>query len=492
MRVVHLASEVAPFCKTGGLGDVVGALPAALASTGPGVEVATFLPLHRSVRGWLGTRDAGVSDTGTRVAVPLAGGRTLVRFLELTDPSLAPTGGGRTFFADAPSLFDRPGLYGHADDALRYGAFSRAVLMAATPLLGGPPDLVHAHDWHTALASVYLEARRPPELGATRSLLTIHNLAYQGVFAPEVLPRIDLDGGLMRFDILEFFGAASFLKGGITACDAVSTVSPSYAREILTPEFGCNLDAHLRAHAGKLAGILNGLDVAEWDPATQPALPTPFSAAEPTGKAACRSSVLAEMGAQAAPDSPVFGVVSRFTAQKGLDLVCDVAPSLLRRGARLLVLGTGEGALEGRFAALAARFPGRVAVRLGFDAGLAHRIVAGSDLFLVPSRFEPCGLTQLQAMRYGAVPVVHAVGGLRDTVADTGDERLLAGDGQGFRFEHPTAPGLLWAADRAIAAWRRDPAGWARLVRAIMEQDVSWAGPARAYLGLYERVLARG
>ena len=485
MRVVHLASEVAPFCKTGGLGDVVGALPAALVDAGD-VDAATFLPLHRAVKEWLGTRGADVRDTEVRVAVPLGAGHVAVRFLEL-----ASSGGARTYFADAPALFDRPGLYGHGDDGLRYAAFSRAVLLAATPLLGGPPDLLHAHDWQTALAPVYLEARRPKELARTRSVLTIHNLAYQGIVDTDLLPLLDLDPGLLRFDIMEFHGALSFLKGGIVACDAVTTVSPSYAREILSPTFGCDLDAHLRVHAPKLAGILNGLDVDHWDPATQPALPRSFSAADPTGKAACRSSVLEEMGLVDDPESPVLGVVSRFTGQKGLDLVCDVIPALVRRGARLLVLGTGEAALEGRFAALARRHPAHVALRVGFDAALAHRIVAASDMFLVPSRFEPCGLTQMQAMRYGAVPIVHAVGGLRDTVADTGDERLMTGEGQGFRFEHPTAEGLMWATDRAIARWRHDRQGWARLVRAVMEQDLSWRQPARAYLDLYERVLAR-
>jgi starch synthase len=238
-------------------------------------------------------------------------------------------------------------------------------------------------------------------------------------------------------------------------------------------------------------GIVNGLDVDEWDPATQPALAAPFSAADPSGKAACRAALLQETGLEDDPDGPVLGVVSRFTGQKGLDLVCDAAPALLRRGARLVVLGTGEPNLQHRFSSLAARFPSRVGLKVGFDAGLAHRVVAGSDLFLVPSRFEPCGLTQMQAMRYGAVPVVHAVGGLRDTVADPGDERLMLGEGQGFRFEHPTAEGLLWAADRAINRWRHDKQGWDRLVRAIMAQDLSWTGPAAAYRRLYELVLAR-
>ena len=483
MRVAFLSSEVAPFCKTGGLGDVAGSLPRALAEADPDVEVATFLPLHRAVKKFLGTHGIPITDTGLEVAVPLAGRRVTGRLLEHAVPGRA-----RTIFVDAPRLVARDGLYGHGDDALRYAFFSRAAVTAATRVMGGPPDILHAHDWQTALAAVYLEARRPPAMAATRSVFTIHNLAYQGMFAKEMLPLVDLDWGLFRFDILECNDAISYMKGGITACDAVTTVSPTYAREILTPANGFRLDAHLRTHAGKLVGILNGLDTDEWDPATSPHLPAPFSAEDPSGKAACRTALLAEVGLGPADDSPVLGVVSRFTSQKGLDLLCDVVPNLVQRDARLVVLGTGEPSLQQRFEWLAAVYPRHVAVCVDFDIGLAHRIAAGSDMFVVPSRFEPCGLTQLQAIRYGAVPIVHAVGGLRDTVHDTGDEALLAGKGTGFRFEHPTAEGLLWAADRAIRAWRRDREGWGHLVRALLAEDVGWGRSARDYLALYGRL----
>ena len=480
MRIAFLSSEVAPFCKTGGLGDVAGSLPRALVDADGDVEVTTFLPLHRAVKKHLGTHKLPVVDTGLEVAVPLDGRRVLGRLLELEGEGRA-----RTVFVDAPAFFDREGLYGHGDDALRYAFFSRAVVTAAARVMGGAPHVLHAHDWQTGLAPVYLEARRPASLAGTKSVLTIHNLAYQGLFANDALPRLDLDWGLFRFDILESHDGVSFLKGGITACDALTTVSPTYAREILTPAFGFGLDPHLRAHAGKLRGILNGLDTGEWNPATSPHLPAPFSAGDPSGKAVCRAALLDEVGLGPSEDSPVLGVVSRFTSQKGLDLLCDVVPNLVQRGARLVVLGTGEPALQQRFARLASAYPHHLALRVDFDLGLAHRIAAGSDLFVVPSRFEPCGLTQMQAMRYGSVPIVHAVGGLRDTVHDTGDEALLAGQGTGFRFEHPTAAGLLWAADRAIRAWRRDRVGWALLVRALLAEDVSWARSARAYLALY-------
>jgi starch synthase len=485
MRVAFLSSEVAPFCKTGGLGDVVGALPAALVEADPDLETATFLPFHRAVKKHLGERAVPVRDTGLTVTCPIGGHQVTARLLEHDVPGRA-----RTLFVDAPGFFDREGLYGHGDDALRYGFFSRAVVTAAARVMGGPPDLIHAHDWQTGLAPAYLEARRPASLPRTRSIFTIHNLAYQGMFGKDVLPLLDLDWNLFRFDILESHDAVSFMKGAIAACDCVSTVSPTYAREILGSEFGCGLDAHLRAHARKLIGILNGLDVHEWDPARNPHLPAPFSADDPSGKAACRDALLEEVGLPGGDDAPVLGVVSRFTGQKGLDLVCDVVPNLVKRNARLVVLGTGEPALQQRFQWLAAVYPDHVAVKVDFDVGLSHRIAAGSDLYLIPSRFEPCGLTQLQAMRYGAIPVVHSTGGLRDTVHDPGDAELLAGRGTGFRFDHPTAAGLLWATDRAIRAWRRDREGWARLMQTALRTDVSWADPAARYLALYRKVLA--
>ncbi len=479
MKVLFAAAEVAPFCRTGGLGDVVGSLPQAIAEGGQ-AEVATMLPLHRAARLKLEERGAELRETGVELAVPLAGRVQGGRVLELVDESPL-----RTFFVDAPRFFERDGLYGHGDDALRYAFFSRAVLQSAEALLGGPPDVLHAHDWMSALVPIYLQSRHP--IAGTKSVFTIHNLAFQGVFPKELLEALDLGWDLFRFDHLEFYDQINLMKGAITACDAVTTVSPTYAREILTGPFGQNLDGHLRAHAHKLHGIVNGLDLADWDPATDPALPAPYSAADLTGKASCRAALLDAFGLQADAGQPVVAVLSRFSEQKGLDLVCEVVPRLVEAGARLAVLGTGDRWLEQRFEELAAQFPGRVGTKIAFDDGLARRLLAGSDLLLMPSRFEPCGLTQLQAMRYGTIPVVHATGGLHDTVEDPG-EAEFGEQGTGFRFDGATADGLWWALDRALTL-HRAPAAWAALRSRAMQRDSSWGPSAEAYVQLYGRLL---
>jgi starch synthase len=470
MKIAFAASESAPFCRTGGLGDVIGALPQALS----GCEVGVFLPLHRSVERWRRATGAELRDTEVDFEVPLLGDNIRGRLRELVDDSSV-----RTFFVDCPRFFDRGALYGYDDDALRYAFFSRAVLRVAAAAMDGPPDIVHAHDWMAALVPVYLQAREQARLPNTRCVFTIHNLLYQGRLPKELLPDLDLGWDLFRYDNLEFFDRINLMKGAITAADAVTTVSRSYAAEILTPAFGEDLDPHLQAHQEKLSGILNGLDIDLWNPATDSTIAATYTDLDLGGKAECKQSLLKEFGLEG--DGPLIGVVSRFTAQKGLDLVCELAPELAASRARLIVLGTGDVALEGRFRALARTHASSVGVRIDFDDDLARRIIAGSDILLVPSRFEPCGLTQLQAMRYGTVPVVHAVGGLRDTVDDPGS---------GFRFENPTADGLSWALRRAIRAWRDEPERWMQLQRRIMRRDLSWGPRAAEYVELYRRVLA--
>lgn len=482
MKVVFATSEAAPWCRSGGLGDVAGSLPDALVDAG--ADVTTFLPLHRKARKAIGERGAEVIDLELNVAVPLAGGSVTGRLFEVAGTK------ARTILVDAPGFFDRDSLYGYGDDALRYGFFSRAVLVGAQALLG-EPDIVHAHDWMTALVPTYLEARMKHRLPRTRSVFTIHNLAYQGIFGKDQLQALDLDWGLFNMDMLEFFDAINLMKCAITASDAVTTVSPTYAQEITTPAFGHQLDGHLRTHRGKLRGIVNGLDLDDWNPATDPALPAPFSAAELAGKAACRQALLKRFQLSARDDQPVVAVLSRFTAQKGLDLVCDVVPPLVRNGARVVVLGTGERSIEDRFRMLGAVFPQQVGVKIAFDDKLARLLIAGSDLFLMPSRFEPCGLAQLQAMRYGTVPVVHATGGLKDTVDDPGDAGLLAGRGTGFSFRNPTSDGLWWAVDRAVNLWRHKKQEWAALQQRAMARDSGWGTSAAEYVALYERLLAR-
>jgi len=485
LTIVHAVAEAAPLIRTGGLGDVAGSLPAAQAATGE-ARVVTFLPLHRAARLRAEADGIGLVDVGIPLEVPLGGSQHEGRVLRVDLP-----GPAELYAIDAPALFDRDGrLYDHGDNAWRFGFFSRAVLLAAEQVLGGPPDIFHAHDWMTALVPIYLAVHERERYPVARSVFTIHNLAFQGDFAKELMPQLDLDWSLFKVELLEFWDRLNLVKGAIAMADAVTTVSPSFAEEMLTPAFGQRLETHLLAHSHKLSGILNGIDVDDWDPATDAALPAPYSAEELGGKADCRAALLRRFGLHAGPDDPVLGVVSRLTWQKGLDMVCEAAPHLVTLGARLVVLGTGDHAMEHDFRALADRFPGLVGVEIAFDDALARQVIAGSDILLMPSRFEPCGLTQIQAMRYGTIPVAAATGGLRDTVIDTGDDALLAGDGTGFRTEYATADGVRWATARAIACRQRDPDGWQRLQRAVMTRDWSWGVSARQYLDLYASLLA--
>jgi len=478
VRVLFVSAEVAPFCRTGGLGDVADELPRALAQVDPRMEIAVVLPLHRKARRLLEARGETLGE-GFAVDVPLAWGMASGRFRPLRGDE-----GVTHWFLDAPRMFDRDGLYGHEDDAFRYAFLSRAALEGATQMLGGPPDILHAHDWMTALAPIYLEARMRHRLPGCRSVFTVHNLAYQGVFPKDLLPLLDLDWGLFRVELLEFYDALNLMKGAIVACDALTTVSPRYAREIQTAQFGMKLDGHLRAHRRKLSGIVNGLDPAVWNPADDEAIAAAFDADDLRGRAACQQELRDAFGLG---PGPIFGVVSRLTGQKGLDLVADLVPWMVRRGANLVVLGTGEPSLEYRFRELAHRFPNHVGAHIAFDSAAARKVLAGSDALLVPSRFEPCGLTQLQAMRYGSVPVVHAVGGLRDTVHDPGDAALARGEGTGFSFGHPTAYGLGWAMNRALQL--HGTPGWAALQQACMRKDTSWGPSAKRYAELYRSLL---
>ncbi|MCA9694671.1 MAG: glycogen synthase GlgA [Myxococcales bacterium] len=495
ITIAQIAAEAAPWCKTGGLGDVAGALPDALIEAGrergEEVEAALFLPLYRAVRQAIDARGLTLIDTGVEVTVPFGLGPERARFLRI-DPGegLAPV-----FLLDAPARYDRPRLYDdehqrpYHDNLHRYALLCRAALEAAPRLLGRAPDIIHAHDWQGALAPVYLKTRYQGALPSTAAVFTIHNLAYQGLFAGELRHTIDLDPGAFHMDALEYHGALNLLKGGVAFADATTTVSRSYAAEICTPQLGCGLDGFLRARARRLTGVVNGVDTRDWDPATDPALAENYDPKNMSGKAACRAALLAELGLSAAPEEPVLAIVSRFTAQKGLDLVAELVPHLHALGARLVVLGSGDAALEAQFRYLGEVYGHHLATRVGFDLPLSRRIYAGADILLMPSRFEPCGLNQLYAMRYGAVPVVHAVGGLRDTVDDPGDAALTHGEGTGFRFEHPTAQGLYWALGRAVRMFREQPSGWRQLVATCMARDVSWAASASTYLELYRALL---
>jgi starch synthase len=359
------------------------------------------------------------------------------------------------------------------------------VLETAETLMGGPPDLFHCNDWHTALLPVYLETRYRDIYPRSRSVLTIHNLAHQGMVDKAAMPALGLDWSLFTADRLEHWDTLNLLKGGIAFADAVTTVSPSYAQEILTSEQGFQLEGFLRAHVSNLRGILNGTDSDVWNPETDVHLPAQYGADNLVGKRRCRETLLAECGFQGAAERPVLAVVARLVWQKGLDLLADLAPVLVRWNTRLIVLSSGDPVLEERFQSLAERYPDHIGYKQGFDESLSHRIHAGADMFLMPSRFEPGGLNQKYAMSDGTVPIVHGVGGLKDTVVDCGDN---AADATGFVFHTANVEPFGFAVKRALHVFRHDRAMWRRLVLNGMQTDFGWRRSAQTYLDLYREL----
>ncbi|MEO8699197.1 MAG: glycogen synthase GlgA [Kofleriaceae bacterium] len=479
LRVLHVSSEVAPFAQSGGLADVVAGLPAAQASLG--VDAAVCVPLYHGVADKLAAAGFPLA-TGIPLPFELAGWQVPATL------RIASVGRVRYAFIDIPPLYDRPGgLYGPGgasefpDNQVRFGALGKAAVLAGPKLFGASPDVLHVHDWQGGPAAVFARIAQLP----STIVATIHNLAYRGIFPKAAMEQLGIPWSMFSNKSLEFYDQVSFLKGGCGLADAVTTVSPTYAQEILTPERGEVLDGFLRVDVARLVGIVNGIDTTVWDPATDPALPARYSRSSPGGKAACRRALAAETGLPLAAAEPLIGVIARMTGQKGLDLVADIVPLLAELGARLVVLGSGEPDYEARFRWLAETFPDRVSTTLGFDPAYARRIYAGSDLFVMPSRFEPCGLGQLYAMRYGTIPVVHAVGGLRDTVLDPGDVELAKGRGTGVRFDHASAGALAAAIARAVALFRNRRA-FAKLRDAAMARDSSWTASAHEYLQLYK------
>ena len=480
MQVLQVAAEVFPFVKTGGLADVVAALPPALARAGadvrlllPGLPAIAEAVLHQRT----------VCEIG-----PLFGaGRVSLRCAKMPFSELP------AYVIDAPYLYRRDGSpYQDAagqewpDNLQRFALLGWVAAHLAAGELDPTwtPGVVHAHDWHAAAACAYMAAH--PSTAAAR-VFTVHNLAFQGLFALSDFALLGLPSHFMASSGLEFHGRLSLMKAGLKFAHRVTTVSPTYAREIATPEFGFGLDGVVRARGGELSGILNGVDSEVWNPARDQALAAGFSADELAGKVECKRALQAETGLARQADAPLFGIVSRLTSQKGLDLVLEALPALLQQGAQLLVLGSGEPGLERALRDAEHANPGRVATRIGYDEGLAHRLVAGADVILVPSRFEPCGLTQMYGLRYGALPLVRRVGGLADTVVDAGDP----GRGTGFVFDVATPAALARAIARAIELYRR-PQAWRVLMRRAMAQDFSWEAAAASYLALYAQALAAG
>jgi len=467
MRVLFLSSEVAPFSKTGGLGDVGQALPRALAKLGHTVRVVS--PLYQSV-----PRER-LARFGANLTLEFPFGQYDVGTWRLVDDV-------EWVFIDCEKAFDRAGLYGHSDDARRFALFSMAALSTAQRD-GFDADVVHGNDWQSGLALLALrEGFAHTPLGKAKRVFTIHNLAFQGIESKTEMDPLGIPWSLFSGEGVEFFGHLSFMKAALMTAEVITTVSPTYAKEIQTARFGNRLEGLLSFKRPLLHGILNGVDTEVWNPATDVFLPEQFTANDISGRARCRSELIASCRIEApANGMPLFGVVSRLSSQKGVDLIQAALPRLLEQGASAVILGSGEAPLENGWRMLASRFPKRLHVRIGFDDSLAHRIEAGSDFFLMPSRFEPCGLNQMYSLLYGSVPVVHGVGGLIDTVFDLSRE-----DGTGIVFNQPTADSLYEALVRAVGLFR-DKERYAAVQQRGMRQDFGWHKAAHAYEKLYAK-----
>ncbi len=478
MKVLSVASECVPFMKTGGLADVVGALPGALAPLGVGVRVL--------VPGYPSMMAALPEDAEVHALARLPGGKARL--------VTGRAAGIDVMVLDSPRLFDRSGNpylgpdgRDWPDNHLRFGALCRLAARIAVDGLGGwQPDLVHLHDWQAGLAALWLKlGRRRP---APPSLLTIHNIAFQGLFPRGAMTSLGLPEAGFHPDGFEFFGQLGFLKAGLVYADRISTVSPTYARELMSPEFGMGLHGVIDSRRGALSGILNGIDVEAWNPESDPHIASRYSAANPAGKAGNRVALARRLALHPAREGPLFCVVSRLTRQKGLDLLLEVLPRLLARGASLALLGSGDPDLESAFRAAADDHPGRVGVVIGWDESLSHLMQAGADAIVVPSRFEPCGLTQLFGLRYGTLPVVARTGGLADTVIDANEAALRAGVATGFQFSPVAAAPLADALDRACDAFA-DETLWSGMVRRAMRHPVGWEASAEAYAGVYSELI---
>ncbi len=466
-----IASEADPFAKTGGLADVMEGLPTALSHLGE--EVAVMLPRYRS-------------------AIPYSDHCVLANFSVSLGPTVYPVSIYCTklrdvmwYFADCPELFDREAIYGafgtdYADNHVRFAVLSQAALEFDRRMYNA--SIIHGHDWQAALASVYLRSSpsRRPEFSRTRTVFTVHNLAFQGIFPESSLADIGLDQSLFNSEAIEYYGRINLLKGGVLYSDAVTTVSRRYAQEIQTPEWGCGLDGVFRTRRAVIRGILNGVDYRNWNPETDLHLRANYSANDFGGKKICREELLHEVGLSGAiDDGPVVGVVTRLAAQKGFDIQIEALPGLLKSGFRFVILGNGESAIQDALQRMAADYPNRLAAVFTVDNALAHRIMAGCDVFLMPSRWEPCGSNQLFALRYGTIPVVRAIGGLDETVDAT----------VGFKFQEYSAAALTDCLHRARELFLTDRGVWTDMMRRAMSKDYSWRYTATEYSRLYRELL---
>jgi starch synthase len=477
MHIAFVASECVPFSKTGGLADVVGALPKALAALGH--QVSVYVPRYRQTK---------LTDPQTvlrSITVPFD---DKYRFASVV--SAGSGGGVRLYFLDYPPYFDREALYGtsagdYPDNAERYYLFTRGVLEASKIL--GVPHVFHCHDWQSALLPVMLrtEYAEDPAFREVGTVFTIHNMGYQGLFPPDILPLLMLPWDLFTISKMEFFGQVNFLKGALVFSDFITTVSRKYSQEIQTTEYGFGLEGVLRNRAATVTGILNGVDYDEWSPETDKFIVAKYSPQDLSGKKLCKKDLLNVFGlTNADPNVPVIGIVSRFAAQKGFDLISQIVDRLAREEMILVALGAGDKPYEEMFQRLSKQFPNKIAVKVAYDNAIAHKIEAGADMFLMPSRYEPCGLNQIYSLKYGTVPIVRATGGLDDTI-EPWDART--GKGTGFKFLEYTGEALLATTKQALLAYR-DQASWQVLMRNGMSKDFSWGASAREYGKVYDRV----
>lgn len=481
-RILFAASEVTPFAKTGGLADVSGSLPGALASLGHQVNVV--MPYYKSVQ----EGHFGIKPFEKALSVPFKG-----QFLRAGVFAAKKGRNVHLYFIQRDEFFDRSGLYGtpegdYFDNAERFIFFSRAVLELNTSI-GFQPHIIHCHDWQTGLVPVYLKSiyKTNPVLKKAKSVFTIHNLAYQGVFSREMMTVSELPMELFSMRGLEFYGKMNFLKGGIVFSDIITTVSEMYALEIQTPEFGYGMDGVLRDRNADIFGILNGVDYTSWNPRTDPHIEAHYDHKNLSGKKKCKEALRTAFKLKDSQEFPIIGIISRLADQKGFDILAEALDDLMKMDIFVVILGTGDEKYEKQYAALGKKYPGRLGVKIAFDNVLAHQIEAGSDMFLMPSKYEPCGLNQMYSLKYGTIPIVRATGGLEDTIQRFDPE---TGEGNGFKFSAYSPQALLEETQRALDVFR-DKKTWTALVQRAMMLDFSWKKSAHKYDEIYDLAIRR-
>jgi starch synthase len=479
LKILFAASEVTPFAKTGGLADVVGSLPAALAQLGH--QVVIVMPYYRSVK----EGSFNLKQHDKFLSIPFKGQQLNVSVHTATSKRNT-----QVYFIQRDEFFDRSGLYGtpsgdYFDNPERFIFFSRGVL-ELTKLIGFQPDIIHCHDWQTSLVPVYTKSlyKNDPVFKRARSVFTIHNLAYQGVFPKEMMTTSELPLELFAMSGLEYYGKMNFMKGGIVFSDVITTVSEKYAQEIQTPDYGYGLDGVLRDKRARIHGILNGVDYAAWNPKTDPHIAANFDSRDLSGKKTCKGDLAKVFRLKSPPRFPIIGIVSRLADQKGFDILAEAMDELLKMDLRLVVLGTGDDKYEKQFDSLGKKHAGRLGVKIGFDNALAHKIEAGSDMFLMPSKYEPCGLNQMYSLKYGTIPIVRATGGLDDTIQKFDPQ---TGEGNGFKFADYSSRALLDEVQRAQDVYA-DQGTWLKLVKKAMRMDFSWKRSALKYAEIYTQL----